>query len=202
LSAAPKSGISAPSQILWLGALIFVVFGLSFWAPFIYDDIGFISNNSDVIGPWLGWRHFFLHPKAFQEGYEPVSLLIHRTLFLIGGASPALFRLSNILLHWLVCVLVLGLFQELLGPGGPAFWLTALFAVYPSHTENIAVATFKKHILVALFGLLMLRAQRPWTDERPTWKRLRRLYRARAVLQGERRRSAGDPRRRKPQPGA
>ncbi|MFI5362441.1 MAG: tetratricopeptide repeat protein [Elusimicrobiota bacterium] len=163
--------VNGPRESLLLGLLTFLVFGLAFWAPFIYDDVLFIANNADIVGPWQGWRHFLLTPNQFQDGYEPVSLLIHRGLFLIGGATPGLFRLSNILLHWLACVLVLSLFQELLGPGGPSFWLAALFAVYPSHTEDIAVATFKKHILVALSGLLMLHAERPWKAERAGWRR-------------------------------
>ncbi len=162
---------NSPTQALLLGLLIFLVFGLAFWAPFIYDDVVFIPGNNDVTGFWQGWRHFFLTPNYFQEGYEPISLLIHRVLFLIGGKAPTLFRLSNILLHWMICVLVLKLFKELLGPQGPSFWLTALFAVYPSHTENIAIATFKKHILVALFGLLMILVERPWRRERPGYRR-------------------------------
>ncbi len=169
--AARSQSNDSPKQALLLGLLIFLVFGLAFWAPFIYDDVPFISTNPDVIGAWRGWRHFFLHPRYFQEGYEPVSLLLHRVLFLIGGAHPALFRLSNVLLHWAVCVLVLLLFKRLLGPKSPAFWLAALFAIFPSHTENIAVATFKKHILVSFFGLLMLFAHRPWNDEKVPWRR-------------------------------
>lgn len=162
---------NGPTQALLLGLLIFLVFGLAFWAPFIYDDVAFIPGNTDVVGFWQGWHHFLFKPNYFQEGYEPISLLIHRGLFLIGGAAPTLFRLSNILLHWLICVLVLRLFQELLGPGGPSFWLAALFAIFPSHTENIAIATFKKHILVALFGLLMLLVEHPWRREKPDWRR-------------------------------
>lgn len=163
--------LNSPTQALLLGLLIFLVFGLAFWAPFIYDDVAFIPGNTDVVGFWQGWKHFLLKPNYFEEGYEPISLLIHRSLFLIGGSAPTLFRLSNILLHWLICVLVLRLFQELLGPKGPAFWLTALFAIFPSHTENIAIATFKKHILVALFGLLMILIERPWHREKPDWRR-------------------------------
>jgi Flp pilus assembly protein TadD len=168
---ADRVKISSSRQALLLGLLIFAVFGLAFWAPFIYDDVWFIPSNPDIVGPWQSWRHFLLTPNLYQDGYEPVSLLIHRGLYLIGGAAPALFRLSNILLHWAVSVLLLFLFQELLGPGGPSFCLAALFAVYPSHTENIAVATFKKHILVSLFGLLMLHAERPWKAQRPSRRR-------------------------------
>ena len=168
---AARGKVNSPRYVLLLGLLIFLVFGLAFWAPFIYDDLWSIPGNVDIVGPWQGWRHFLVTPNNFQEAYEPVSALIHRVLFLIGGLTPWLFRLSNILLHWLVCVLVFALFQELLGPGAPSFWLTALFAVYPSHTENIAISTFKKHILVALFGLLMLFAERPWKTPKPSWRR-------------------------------
>src|SRR5579883_1311567 len=169
--AGPRKEPGFYSQALFLAGIILAVFGLAFWAPFDYDDVLMIPHNPDVTGPWLGWRHFLLTPFSYQENYEPVSVLLHRALFLIGGSGTTLFRLSNLTLHWVACLLVLRLFQELLGPEGPSFWLAALFAVYPSHTENIANATFKKHILVAICGLSMLLLERPWREERASLRR-------------------------------
>lgn len=154
-----------------MGLLVFAVFSLALWAPFIYDDLVFIFGNPDVLEPWKGWAHFFLHPYFLGEAYEPVIVGIHRWLFFYGGDSPFLYRLTSILLHWANCALFYGLLRKLLKSPTAAFCLAAVFAVYPAHTEVLAISTFKKHLIVAFCGLLMIHLVRPWREEAASWWR-------------------------------
>lgn len=155
-----------PKPFLGLGFVIFLVFGLAHWAPFAYDDLAFIFQNTDVVGPWAGWRKFWLDPYISREAYEPVIMALHRGLYALVGTNIFWYRVTSLLLHWANCVLLLLLFRELVEPPEAAFLLAAVFAVYPAHTEVLAISTFKKHLIVAFCALLMLHLEKPWRTEK------------------------------------
>ena len=157
-------------QSLLLGLAIFVVFGLSLWSRFLYDDMVFLIKNIQVTGPWLGWRAWITAGLAHGPGeYEPLLTLIHRVLYSIGGQRPFLYRLTSLLMHWANAVLIMLIYRRLLGPKSAYFWAALLFALYPAHTEVLAISTFKKHLLVSFFGFLMLTIQEQRTLALP-WR--------------------------------
>ena len=155
-------------QAVFLGALIGLVFGLSLWAPFVYDDVAFILKDRSVTGPWLGFGHWLLSPLSATTEYEPLVTLIHRLIYGMAAGRPFPYRLTSLLLHWGNAVLVLALYRRLLGEGKYYFWAAVLFTLYPAHTETLVVSTFKKHLLVSFFGLILIHFQewrtlaRPW----------------------------------------
>ncbi|MBI4059891.1 MAG: hypothetical protein HY403_00520 [Elusimicrobia bacterium] len=159
-----------------LGLLVFIVMGPALWAPFVYDDAALILGNPDVTGPWQGLLHFFLTPFSPEEAYEPVIVAMHRGLFYLVGGAPFWYRLTSLLIHWLNCSLLLLLLRELIEPLEAVFLLAALFAVYPAHTEVLAISTFKKHLIVAMCGLLMLHLERPWRQAQASPARRAALF--------------------------
>lgn len=162
---------SSPArQALFLGLAVLTVFGLALWAPFIYDDTSFMIKNPDVTGPWPGVMQWLASPLINTTEYEPLGILVHRFLYALGGERVFVYRLSSLLLHWANAVLVLLLYRRLLGEKSLYFWAALLFALFPAHTEVLAISTFKKHLLVAFFGLLMLHLQ-----ERRSWPEPLRL---------------------------
>lgn len=146
-------------HFLVLGAAVLIVFGLALWAPFLYDDIVFLRDYSEVTGPWQGVRHWFLTPLLDTREYEPLPVLFHRLLFIVAGDKPWPYRLANLALHWLNVGLFYFLARRLLASPGAAFLSAMVFALYPGHVEIMAVATFKKHLLVFFFAMIVLHLQ-------------------------------------------
>ena len=109
-------------QTLYLGLAIFVVFGLALWAPFIYDDLAFMIKNPDVTGPWQGWTQWLANPLRGTTEYEPLGILVHRFLFMLGGKHVFVYRFSSLLLHWANAVLILFLYRRLIGSKSICFW--------------------------------------------------------------------------------
>jgi len=112
-----------------LAAAVVAVFGLSLWAPFIYDDRVYVLDNPEVVGPWRGWAHWIRAPLFDHGEYEPLVSLIHRGLFSAFGASVAAFRLSNLVLHVAAVLSFFALARALLASSAYAFAAAALFAL-------------------------------------------------------------------------
>lgn len=148
-----------------LGLLIALLYSVPLLAPLVYDDITLIQHNPLVMGPWPGWRAFLGYTYSEMIEYEPLVAFIHWVLARLHRGVE-LFRLSNLFLHWLNAVLILRVFRRLLGEEKPALVAAILFALFPAHTEILAIATFKKHLLVSACALGVVELQAaagPWT---------------------------------------
>jgi len=134
--------------------------------PFISDDTIYIVKNKKLAGLQLNelWR-FFVEPYNNFAEFLPlreISYWFDLTLF---GLNPAAFRIHNILLYLLCLPLVYGVtagswryFRPAEAPSAPwvAAWVTALFAVHPSHVEAVVWIAGRKDVLAAMFSLLAL----------------------------------------------
>lgn len=141
-------------EALWLAAAALLLGGLILRSPILYDDVSYFSAP-EVVGPWPGFRAWLNAPLSNTAVYEPLGVLLHRLLYAAFGATPWPYRLSSLLLHWANAVFVLSLFR-LWGLKAGAFAAALFFLVFPAHAETLAVSSFKKHLLVAFFGLLLL----------------------------------------------
>ncbi|MBI5630627.1 MAG: tetratricopeptide repeat protein [Elusimicrobia bacterium] len=148
--------------ILFLGA-----YSLSFWIPFLYDDQGIMLKHPLIIGPWPGINAILATPLTRGGEYEPLNVLLHWFLRRFAGEHVFLYRLSSLLLHganaFLLYRLSRRLFEIAGSPARQAFWsawaVATLFSLFPAHAEIMAVSSFKKHLAVGFFGLVMLNVQ-------------------------------------------
>ena len=138
----------------------------SIWADFTYDDKVAVKTNPDVqllLPPSQIFKHDFWGNNIIPEGpgqwthhsYRPLVVLTFQLDQLIGNGSPAIFHLSNILIHAAVTLFCGSFLFSLWGPGH--FMLptcaTLLFAVHPVHTEVVANVTSRAETVAALFML-------------------------------------------------
>jgi len=152
----PVFNLNRLSQALLLGAVIFTVFYPACWLPFNYDDSRIVSNP-EIIGPWRGIIHWLMTPLlASGEDYEAIPTLLDHVLYALRGKEVLWYRLASLVMHWSVVLMILTIYRRLLGNNARAFCAAVLFAIYPAHSEIIAIATFKKHLFVSLFGLGMI----------------------------------------------
>lgn len=84
-----------------------------------------------------------------------LSFLLDGSLF---GLDPRGFHLTNLLLHSLNSLLVLGWVRLLGFRDWVPVTVAALFAVHPQHLEAVVWVAERKELLSALFGLLSLHA--------------------------------------------
>ncbi len=163
IPAAGEGGAAAGSPravaiVLLLLLLPLVIYFPALRGPFLFDDIPGVLENPGVHGLSRVPAMLRLWAPDPDVGYRPlrfVSLAIDWTL---GGGSPLVFHLTNVLLHALNALLLWRLLLALGLPGTTAALAAVLFVAHPIQTEAVAYISGRKDLLCAFFYLLALHA--------------------------------------------
>jgi tetratricopeptide (TPR) repeat protein len=173
------------ASILVLGAAIWLVYGRSLHAPFIFDDELTIETNPSIVRLWppIGSsqeRGPLNPPKELPTSGRPLVNLSVAVNYYFGGENPVGYRVLNIVLHWLSAVVLLGIVRitlrlpffdgrfddstaDLLALTTALWW-----AVHPLQTETVVYITQRTELMVGFFYLATLYASlRYWTAELP-----------------------------------
>lgn len=153
-------------KIVLLGLILLLPWCKGFDYPFLYDDIGMISENPFLVDPAnvadvLSGKTLF-QPDVIN-GRRPVvllSLFVDRHFY---GLQPTGYRLTNLVFHllnvgllgWLVWRLAAGMAS----PKGRCFVAVAsmlIFDVHPVLTEAVHAPAFRADVLCVVFILLYL----------------------------------------------
>lgn len=119
---------------------------------FAYDDVRIIAGNP-LLHSLHNWRVIVSSPWWENALYRPLTSLTLAIDWSVGGGRPALFHLSNVILHAIASLLVYGLACRLVGR--PAGLVAALlFAVHPVHVEAVANVVGRAEVLATLFTIL------------------------------------------------
>jgi hypothetical protein len=123
---------------------------------FTYDDRWIILENGRVHGLRPLWHYFeesYWPMKSGAALYRPLIILAYAVQWTLGGGSPLLFHLVNVLLA-AACAVAVFWVAGFLVPIGMAFLAGALFAVHPVHVEAIANVVGQAELWAALIVLL------------------------------------------------
>ncbi len=157
----------APLSLVLLSATIAATAYLySLDYPFVFDDTAYITENTKLAGLHLTelWR-LFTEPYNVMSEFLPLRELSYWFDITLFGLSPSAFRLHNIFLYLLCLPLVYGTtlglwryFRPADAASAPwaAATITALFALHPSHAEEVVWISGRKDVLSAMFSLLAL----------------------------------------------
>lgn len=152
---------------LLLALLILAAQGVALVGGFVWDDRPLIVDNRLIKDPaevgtiltssfWqAGDRH-----DRFRSFFRPVVTLSYALDYAVWGLKPFGFHLTNLVIHWLCCLMV---FRLATGEGArPAASLfgAALFAVHPVHVESVAWISGRTDLLCALFMLAAFALER------------------------------------------
>lgn len=154
-------------QIL-LGALVLVLAGLAAWwnaldAPFLLDDHAAIVENT-TIRDLSNLSAIFDPPRDTSVTGRPVVNLSLALNYAQGGLSPRTYRLTNLLLHLLCAMLLMGVVRRLMSQQTaddsplPAFLFALLWTLHPLQTAAVTYIVQRAEILGSLFILLSLYA--------------------------------------------
>jgi hypothetical protein len=124
---------------------------------FAQDDIPLIQNN--VLFHELGnAKAFFVSPfwpsPYSPDLYRPFTSLLLSFEYVLGGGTPAVFRLVSYLLYAAVAVGVFILATRLV-PRHVAAGVAAIFAAHPVHVEAVAPAVGQSELMVTLIAIVM-----------------------------------------------
>jgi tetratricopeptide (TPR) repeat protein len=121
-----------------------------------YDDDRYVTDNAQVragITPEsVAWAFTTTH----VGNWHPLTWLSHMLDVELYGLNPAGHHLTNVLLHIVNTLLLLGLLVHMTGRLWPSAFVAALFALHPLHVEAVVWVSERKELLSTLFGLLAM----------------------------------------------
>lgn len=158
--AAPApSALPDPRWGVWALAIVLLALAASATSlrnGFTYDDRWILVENARVHSVRALWHYFtetYWPMKSGAALYRPFAILGYSVQWVVGGGSPLLFHLVNVLLAVACSVTVFWVAGFLVTPG--VAWLAAaLFAVHPVHVEAIANVVGQAELWAALIVLL------------------------------------------------
>ena len=157
----------APWALVFASAVVAVIAYLqALHAPFISDDVYFLSENPKLLGLHLDqlWR-LLVEPYNPASEFLPLRELSFWFDISLFGLNPSEFRVHNILLYLLCLPLVYAVtlnlwryFRPTDVDGAPwaAAVVTALFALNPALVESVVWVSGRKYVLANLFAMLAL----------------------------------------------
>jgi tetratricopeptide (TPR) repeat protein len=148
--------------------LVAVVFGQTVRFEFVaLDDPGYVAENEQVLSGLTLEGLRWAATTTAMGNWHPLTWLSLMLDAEIGGPAPAIFHLTNVLLHAANTLLLFGLLERATGDRWPSVFVAALFAVHPLHVESVAWVAERKDVLSTLFWLLATLAYVRWV-ERPS----------------------------------
>lgn len=135
----------------------FLLYGQTLWFGFTYfDDDVLVLDNAPILQNIKNIGAIFLNDVFFGSDklyYRPllnISLMFDAH---IGGTSPFVYHLDNILLHIIATSLVFYLLFLLIKRKILAFWLSVFFLVHPVISQAIAWIPGRNDSLLTIFVL-------------------------------------------------
>lgn len=155
-----------------LGLLVLLTFANSLTNEFTFDDRPYVAENK-YITDLKYIKYIFTKPYPPHMSdlslYRPLvelSFMVDRAIglrqspFALYGFPPEVstlpFHITNLLIHFGVCILMYFLIKRLDPSRYLAFFATALFAVHAVHVEVVASIVGRAESLCALFFLLAI----------------------------------------------
>ncbi|AOS45591.1 lipoprotein NlpI [Lacunisphaera limnophila] len=166
---------SLPSRVRipgWVGSVLIVLAGFGTYhgsldAPFVFDDLPAVVQNETIRD--LADLGQVLRPPANGAGTDsrPIVNLSLALNHAVGGLDPRGYRLTNIALHVLGALALLGLLRRTLtlrrGPARLrplarpiAFCTALLWTVHPLQSETVICVIQRTEAIVSLWFLFML----------------------------------------------
>ena len=168
-------------RLLLLGGLVWIAFGHCLSNDFAWDDYDLIINNPQIKNLSSAGDFFTRGFWNIEEGaqdrarnfYRPLVVASYALDYRLYGLDPRGFHLTNLLAHMLCACLVYLLAQGLSKNPTVALMAAAVWAVHPTHVENVVWISGRGDILAGGFFFLACCLFTSWS---------RRLKRSRPLM--------------------
>ncbi len=133
----------APSVAAGLLVVVALTFANAVGNDFVFDDYLLVVDDPAVRVP--------LRAGLSTGSYRPLRTLSYRLDYALGGMSPRIFHVSNIVYHGVTVLLVCAAVRA----SGASIWGAAagalIFAVHPVQTEAVTYVSGRRDLLCGLF---------------------------------------------------
>jgi len=121
-----------------------------------WDDPVYVADNVQVARglTWQGARWALTSTAA--ANWHPLTWLSHMLDVQLYGLNAGPQHVTNLLIHILNALLLLGLLYSMTGSLGRSTFVAGLFAVHPLHVESVAWIAERKDVLSTLFWMLAM----------------------------------------------
>ncbi|MEN6520777.1 MAG: tetratricopeptide repeat protein [Armatimonadota bacterium] len=166
-----RTGLIVCLVLLVLAAATPYMFSLR--GELIMDDEDLIGTDKTVHSlsniPKVFTQHFFgISMKS--NYYRPVVTVSYMINYAMSGQRPTAYRVTNLLFHIIVTLLVFVLGMRLMKNTKAALLAGLIFAVHPAHTESVAWIAGRTDLLAAVFALsAMIAYDKYLTDGNRRW---------------------------------
>lgn len=155
-----KAPMRQNQQLAWVAVILVIaaaIFAYLYKAPALtWDDDSNIFNNPYYLNHM--WANFWSEP--YFGLFVPVTSTVWEVLFRLGGGSPVIFRIFNLLLHVvnsaLVFLLLRGLARRWNLPAVAVLIGLAIFALHPMQVHAVAWISGGRDLMAAFFALACL----------------------------------------------
>ena len=165
-------------HIVFITVCIWIAFGNAISHDFVWDDHILIVNNHQIkqissIVDFFGRSFWYIddgtQDKA-RDFYRPLIMASYAVDYVRHGLNPKGFHFTNILAHMLCAIVVYLLAIRLLKNPSQAFIAAMIWAVHPTHVENVVWISGRTDIFAAIFYFLsfylflvwLTSTKRPW----------------------------------------
>jgi len=168
-SVAGRSGLAGALLTL---AVLLVYAPVAEYPFVVLDDKAFVVENPIVNGG-LGAESV---RRAFTETRSgnrvPLTWISHMVDVELFGLDAGGHHATNVLLHLLAALLLLGALQRMTGSWAPSAFTAAVFALHPLHVESVAWVAERRDVLSGFWFAACLYAYARWTTsgaQRRVW---------------------------------
>ena len=149
-------------SLLVLALLITTAYIPTFSGKFILDDRPLVKDNP-FIKEFNKPTFYLSHedgvsnkelPGSHTGYYRPLVNVFYTLDYKMWGMNPSGFRVTNLILHILTCIILFQFLSTLVGGRFIPFAATLLFGLHPVNTESVAWISSRNNILVTLFSLI------------------------------------------------
>jgi tetratricopeptide (TPR) repeat protein len=161
-----------------IAMLTVIAYAPVFTGDFIFDDQSLIRDNPYItrlqsLDSYLSQQDGIVDPQDqgfFHTGYyRPLLNITYFLDYKIWGMKAYGFRMTNLILHLAVCLMLYALLLRLSRNHEASFWAVLLFALHPVQTESVSIIVSRNNILSTLFMLASLYAYLVWWRQRAPW---------------------------------
>ena len=165
-------------HIAFITLCIWIAFGKGIHHDFVWDDHILIVDNSQIkqissIDDFFSRSFWYIDEDTQDKArnfYRPLIMASYAVDYVRHGLNPKGFHFTNILAHMLCAIVVYLLAAKLLKNQTQAFIAALIWAVHPTHVENVVWISGRTDIFAGIFYLLsfyffliwLISVKRPW----------------------------------------
>lgn len=154
-----QSKLAKPVNFKYLPHLIITALIFLFYIQTIWFDFNYIDDNLIVFDEYNKINSLSKIPDSFVSGYlyenyyRPMVMISFIIDAAVAGQSPVIYRITNIILHIFVALLLFEVLRRFVTKDYVALISASLFAIHPLNVSAVSWIVGRNDLLLAFFSI-------------------------------------------------